>query len=66
MGAKERLQAVQSALESRGVRDVKFFFKLGLAETPKSDVCNGVADFMDAYLNGRFKRVQKIGDAVAV
>lgn len=62
MSAGDRLQAMQSALEKRGVRDVKFFFKLGMKEMPRSDVRNGVADFLDAYVKGRSKKVTRIGD----
>jgi hypothetical protein len=62
MSAGDRLQMVQSALVKRGVRDVKFFFKLGLNETPRSEVRNDVADFLDAYVNGRSKKVERIGD----
>ena len=64
MGALDRLQVVQSALEARGARDVKFFFKLDLAATPRSDVRNGIAHFLDAYLKGRSTKVERIGDSV--
>jgi hypothetical protein len=66
MSAEDRLQAVQSALEVRGACDVKFFFKLGMQETPRSEVRNGVADFLDAYVKGRLKEVERIGDTVAL
>ena len=64
MSAKERLQNTQSALSKHGVCDVKFFFKLGLAEVPSSEVCNGAADFLDAYLKGRSVKVERIGDSL--
>lgn len=57
------LQNAQAALEKGGVRDVKFFFKLGLSETPRSDVRIGVANFLDAYIKGRYKQLDRIGDA---
>lgn len=64
MSAKDRLQEMQSLLKQRGVRDVKFFFKLGLAEIPYSQVRNGVADFLDAYVKERYKKVERIGDSL--
>jgi hypothetical protein len=64
MSSKDRLQHVQSLLEERGVLDVKFFFKLGVAEVPNSQVRNGVANFLDAYLKGRYKKVDRIGDSL--
>jgi predicted xylose isomerase-like sugar epimerase len=64
MGAKERLQNVQSVLEKRGVRDVKFCFAPGAAsKMPLSDFQNSVADFFDAYLKERFVVVPRVGDA---
>jgi len=64
MGAKERLQRVQSVLEERGVRDVKFCFSPGAAwKMPLSDFQNSVADFFDAYLKARFVVVPRVGDA---
>jgi hypothetical protein len=63
MSANDRLKTAQSALEQRGVVDVKFCFALGLDSRPKSAVTNGVADFLDAYLAGRYTVLDKIGDA---
>ena len=63
MGAKERLQEVQSVLQKRGVRDVKFCFAPGAASRmPLSDFQNSVADFFDAYLQKRSTKVQRVGD----
>jgi hypothetical protein len=63
MSANTRLHELQSALQTRGLRDVKFCFTLGLAEVPHSEVVAGVSDFLDAYLKGRFTVVDRIGDA---
>lgn len=63
MSAYQGLQRAQSALEERGVRDVKFFFKLGVSETPRSEVRTGVAGFLDAYIKGRYKKLERIGDS---
>ena len=38
MGAKERLNAVQSALQQRGVQDVKFCLAKGVTENGAVDV----------------------------
>jgi hypothetical protein len=66
VSAKDRLQGVESLLEKRGVRDVKFFFRPGLAEVPSSEVFEGATDFLEAYLSGRFTKVAKINDSVSV
>ncbi len=59
-----RLQAMQSALEERGVKDVKFCFSsAALVTKPSSEVSSGVADFLDAYYCGRSTKVDRIGDA---
>jgi hypothetical protein len=63
MSAHERLLAMESALVTQGVLDVKFCFALGLDSLPKSEVENGVADFLDAYLNKRSEVLEHIGDA---
>lgn len=64
MSAKERLQEVQSVLEKRGVRDVKFCFAPGAAsKMPLSAFQNSVADFFDAYLKGRYTVKPRVGDA---
>lgn len=63
MSAKERLQVVQSVLEKRSVRDVKFCFAPGAtSKMPLSDFQNSVADFFDAYLQKRSTKVQRVGD----
>lgn len=63
MSANTRLQEMQSALKKRGLRDVKFFFSPGMLSKPSSVVAGNVADFLDAYLKGRSKSIEKIGDA---
>lgn len=64
MPANKRLQAFQSILEKRGVLDVKLTLQPGAAENmPLSTLKHSVADFLDAYLRGRFVIVQCIGDA---
>lgn len=61
MSAKERLLAVQSALQNRGVHDVKFCFAKGMKETDADDVMNNVADFMEAYERGDRVELTDIG-----
>ena len=66
MSANDRLNNAHEALEKRGVHDVKFFFNLGLAAIPSSEVGNGTANFLDAYLKGRSKTVDRIRDSAQV
>lgn len=54
MSATKRLQELQSALVARGVRDVKFCFALK-PEKASSEVASDVADFLSAYVEGRYK-----------
>ena len=61
MSAKERLQAVQSALQKRGVHDVKFCFAKGVSDHSADDVMAKVADFMEAYAAGNSVKVTHIG-----
>jgi len=61
-GANERLQGMQSALKERGVSDVKFCFSLNHAEKPSSEVIEDVCDFLGAYLDGRSKEMERLGD----
>lgn len=63
MSANNRLQDMQLALKKRGLRDVKFFFAPAMLSKPSSVVASNVADFVDAYLKGRSKLVERIGDA---
>jgi hypothetical protein len=63
MNANERLLQMQAALVERGVMDVKFCFASGSDSRPKSEVENGVADFLDAYLNQRYTALASVGDA---
>jgi len=61
MSAKERLQALQAALQERGVHDVKFCFANGVADNSADDVMAKVADFMEAYQRGDRVEVTHIG-----
>jgi hypothetical protein len=57
MSAKERLQEVQTALEKRGVRDVKFFFAFSPRKAT-SEVANDAAKLLGSYLDGKIKSVK--------
>ncbi|MCP5263647.1 MAG: hypothetical protein H6929_20040 [Rhodoferax sp.] len=61
MNAKERLQVVQSALQHRGVHDVKFCFAKGMKETSADEVMTSVADFLEAYERGERAELTEIG-----
>lgn len=54
------LQAVQTELEQRGVRDVKFFFN---SEHPVSDAKDKVAYFLHTYLRGDCEAATLAGDS---
>lgn len=67
MSANERLQSVQDTLEQRGVRDVKFCFAPGASKVmPLSVFQNNVADFFDAYLDGRFTVLPRVRDPISL
>lgn len=64
MSAMTKLQEMQSALEQRGVKDVKFCFdSAALVSRTSAEVSSSVADFLDAYVCGRSTKVDRIGDA---
>lgn len=62
MVANDRLITLQSALEGRGVTDVKFCFSLGLAQIPTSEVIANVADSLQAFLDGKLIPLMDFGD----
>lgn len=62
MNANHRLLDVQSALQQRGVTDVKFCFSLGLAQMANSEVISNVADYLQAYLDGKSATLVDVGD----
>lgn len=61
MDVKERLHTLQATLEQRGVYDVKFCFRLGALTTlPSSKVAESVADFLEAYVENKCTKVEKL------
>lgn len=62
MDAKTRLNEVRTQLEGRGVRDVKFFLAKGVSDNSCTDVAGKVADFLENYLSGSFRKVDFFGD----
>ncbi len=60
MNAKERLHALQAELTERGVKDVKFYFSR--PEAQLSQVATDVADALEAYINGNYSPLEKLGD----
>lgn len=54
MGSTERLNAAQAKLEELGYVDLKFFFKLGLADSAKSDVENNLASLLNKFTDGNY------------
>ncbi len=63
MSAEERLNALQVALEERGVKDVKFLFG-SVSEKGLSQLASDVADALDAVLGNRFAKLPPLGDSV--
>ena len=61
MNARERLLGVQTALEARGVKDVKFCFS-NTSEKALSQVTAEVADALQAFLNGEVRPLPKFDD----
>lgn len=61
MSAKERLQALEAALEERGVVDVKFFFT-NANNGALSTITNDVADALEDVLAGRVEEFAGLGD----
>lgn len=64
MDARERLQGLQTALNERGVRDVKFCFAKDKS-VPMSHVREDVADVLQAYLDGKYHPLPPAGDTTA-
>jgi hypothetical protein len=64
MNAKERLLGVQAALNSRGVRDVKFCFAKDKT-VPMSHVREDVAGALQAFIDGKFHSLPPAGDTLA-
>ena len=63
MTSVERLQAVQRRLLARGVKDVKFTLAPDVHSIPKEKVIEGVAEFLEDYLEGNYKVVPKIQES---
>jgi lysophospholipase L1-like esterase len=62
MSAKERLQDLQTALNQRGVQDVKFFF-VGTNDIPTSHVAADVEAALQSYISGRVQEMGPLGDS---
>lgn len=65
MDGKERLAVCQARLESKGVRDVKFFFGK-TSETPLSEAAEKAATLLETVLAGKSTPMSPIGDARAM
>lgn len=55
------LDVAQSALDRRGLRDVKFFFGLDVRSKPSSDVAKEVAYVLETYERGDFVSLPMTG-----
>lgn len=58
-----RLRSVQR-LEARGVRDVKLYLHENAAAHPLSKVKEGVANVLEAYLDGRYVPMRPLNNRV--
>lgn len=56
------LEVVQSTLDQRGLRDVKFFFSLDVQAKKNSDVVREVAYVLNTYLRGDRILMPLLGD----
>lgn len=56
------LDVAQAALDSRGLRDVKFFFSLDVQSKPNSDVAKEVAYVLNTYERGDRVKMEPFGD----
>lgn len=65
---RDRVAAAQKELLLRGVTDVKVDWSIDFRNklTDATDLFRAVADFLEAYLDGRTKKVDRIGDAQRV
>lgn len=62
MSAEVRLKECRTALQQRGVKDVKFLFG-ALSEKPLSQVASDVADALEAVNSGKFHELPKLDDS---
>jgi hypothetical protein len=60
MKTKDRLATAQSALDQRGLRDVKFLFKRESLGVPMSDLAEDVADVLTKFYAGKKQVVEKL------
>lgn len=56
------LGSAQSALDARGLRDVKFFFSLDVQSKTNSDVAKEVAYVLNTYERGDRLQMEPFGD----
>lgn len=65
---RDRVKAAQQELLRRGVTDVKFHWAIDIQNkcVNATDLFRAVADFLETYLEGRTKVVDRIDDAAPV
>lgn len=54
------LEVVQSTLDKRGARDVKFLFKRESVAVPATDLEEDLANVLSRFLAGKFTVVEKL------
>lgn len=63
MAQKTELLQLTADLKSRGVRRVSLCFSPRVSAMPRAQAVKGVQDFLQAYLDGRFRALDCLGDA---
>jgi hypothetical protein len=63
MSAKDRLQTLQTALETRGAKDVKFFFSSYAQGEAFSVVADHAGNVLQAILASDGDRARPLGDS---
>lgn len=59
----ERLEEISKELKRREVQDVKFTWDPDFRKLNVEELKHSVADFLDAYLDGRYKIMENVGDS---
>lgn len=54
------LEVVQSTLDQRGMRDVKFLFKRESVAVPATDLEEDLANVLSKFLAGKYKTANKL------
>ena len=59
---KARIAKIQERLDAHGVKDIKFVYAPG--QHLPSEVAEDMCDMLEAYLDGNYHPLPKLGDSV--